>query len=136
MMTGKQALIDMLVVLVAPLLLIGGYYYFKSGDDALLSLGSGVATPGRDGGELGEKTTLALAMLKSIDFDVSLFQDPAYLSLQDFSVTVASTTLGRPYPFTSPPEIRELLRRSLIGQSSGQVISPSEKLDILGQKYR
>ena len=111
-MPAKQTLIDILVVLVLPLLLVGGYYAFKTDDSALLSFVSSGEETAAGGDELGAKTKMALVMLGSIQLDDSLFTDPSYLALREYRVTIASSTLGRKYPFSPPPVIIERVRRA------------------------
>lgn len=107
-MKGKQALLDIGVVLAVPLLLVVGYYFWSpSGDSALLSL---VAPPPEQ--EYGAKAKAALATLNSINMDASLFEDPVYKSLQEFHVDIEPATLGRTYPFTTPPAVTNLPPKS------------------------
>ncbi|HEY9585972.1 MAG TPA: hypothetical protein VJJ02_05310 [Candidatus Paceibacterota bacterium] len=104
-MKGKQILIDVGVVLVIPALLLVGYYFWSPrGDSALLSL---VAPP--EEREYGAQAKAALASLRSITMDGSLFEDPVYKSLQEFHVDIEPATLGRTYPFTSPDSVRTLI---------------------------
>ncbi len=113
---GKQIMIDILVVLAVPVILIGGFYFWKTDDGALLSLLSpDVTLPGDEGKELGAKTKLALTTLGSIDFDESFFRNEAFMTLNDLTATVATTSLGREYPFTSPDVIVNLMKKAKPG---------------------
>lgn len=117
-MNGRQTVIDIVVVLLIPLAIVAGYYFWKQGDSpSLLSLivPNLAAKPGEEAKELGAKVTVALATLNAIKLDNSIFNDPVYNSLRDFPVTIATTTIGRDYPFTFPESIREKTRR---GQTS------------------
>lgn len=114
LMNGRQTVIDIVVVLVIPLVIVAGYYFWKQQDSpSLLSLiaPSLAAKPGEEAKELGVKVTVALATLNAIKLDNSIFNDPVYNSLRYFPVTIATTTIGRDYPFTSPESIREKERR-------------------------
>lgn len=110
-MNGRQIIIDILVVVLMPLMIVAAYYFWKEGDTSLLLSSvtlSGAAKPGEDEAkELGAKIKLALATLNTIKLDNSIFTDPVYQSLRDFPVTIATTTLGRDYPFTLPEGVRE-----------------------------
>lgn len=108
---AKQLLIDILVVLVVPILFIGGYYFFKADSAELLSSLPLIAgTQGEVDPELGKKTEVALALLSSIEFDDSLFSDPAYLLLKKYTVEIPSVELGRSFPFTPPPVLLQMSR--------------------------
>lgn len=98
----KKTLYDVLVMLVIPALLAGGYYLWGGeNDSALLSL----VVPSEETREYGAKTKEAVAKLNSIKMDAAFFQDPAFLSLQEFKVEIDfNVPLGRSYPFT-PPEV-------------------------------
>lgn len=114
-MNGRQTVIDIVVVLVIPLVILAGFYFWKKEDSPpLLSLiaPSLVAKPGEESKELGAKVKIALATLNSIKMDNSIFNDPVYQSLRDFPVTIATSTLGREYPFSLPESIREKERQN------------------------
>ncbi|MDO8521647.1 MAG: hypothetical protein Q7S52_06040 [bacterium] len=99
-----KVLFDVLVVLLLPVLFALGYYFWSGDDDsALLSL----VVEKQDGQEYGAKAKDALARLRSITMDASLFEDPVYQSLQEFHVDIdMSIPLGRTYPFTPPDVLR------------------------------
>lgn len=101
---GGKALFDLAAVLVIPLLFALGYYFWSGEDDsALLSL----AVSQGDGREYGAKAKQALATLRSISMDASLFDDPVYRSLKEFHVDIdTSIPIGRSYPFTTPDVLR------------------------------
>ncbi|OGZ08370.1 MAG: hypothetical protein A3C93_02795 [Candidatus Lloydbacteria bacterium RIFCSPHIGHO2_02_FULL_54_17] len=100
----RKMLFDVLVVLVLPGLFVVGYFFWSGDDDpALLSL----MVPPEENREFGAKTKEALAKLGSIKMDAALFQDPAFLSLQEFKVDIDfDVPLGRSYPFTPPDALR------------------------------
>lgn len=120
---NKQMLTDILVVLVAPICFIAFYHFFLGNEittDELLSVspdGGAMAIPGTEGTELGAKSKQILIELKSINFDESLFSDPVFLSLVDFTPVYATTTVGREYPFSIPDAVRELADR--VGTTGG-----------------
>ncbi|KKU78058.1 MAG: hypothetical protein UY04_C0047G0007 [Parcubacteria group bacterium GW2011_GWA2_47_7] len=119
---GKQTLIDIVIVLIAPILLVGAFLY--AGVDSVTSLLSfssiGVLSePGIGNEQLGMKTTEVLKELKSIKFNDSIFTDPAFLSLYDFTGTIPETAVGRPYPFSPSDEVKALRE-----QASGNKSSP------------
>lgn len=107
-MKGKQALIDAGVVLALLVLLMGGYYAWSpEKNQTLLSF----TTPNEGRQEYGKKARGALAALKSISMDSSLFENPVYRSLDEFHVDIPASSLGRSYPFTPPDSLR--LRKTI-----------------------
>jgi len=105
-MSGKQALLDTLVVLFVPFIVGMGFYLWAPSEElALLSL---VKPPEEQ--EFGVQAKSALAALRSITMDGSLFEDPVYKSLQEFHVDIDAAVLGRTYPFTPPNAVRNLSR--------------------------
>ena len=135
---GKQALIDVLIVLVVPGILALGYYFWKGGSAGSLSFVSFTtqALPGDERNDLGAKVKVALDELNAIHFDQSIFDDPAYLSLEDFTPEVATSSIGREYPFSPPDVILEMVRTSRL-QAGGSTkkppatTNPAAKIDIL-----
>ncbi len=111
-MKGRQALIDIGVVLAIPLLFfVGGYFWSPTGDSALLSLGA----PPESAKDLGANVKAALDTLRTIDLEKNalLFDDPVYQSLQEFHVDIAPATLGRDNPFTPPDAVRTIIAGKL-----------------------
>ena len=134
-MMGKQAFVDLLIVLVLPVLIVGAYFVWFRGADSnvLLSATSGQATIPAN--QPGAKTELALKTLKTIHLDDSLFKDPAYLSLKTYTINIPSVPVSRPFPFTPPPAVLERLRESrYAGKSTTatNAASVGTKIDALG----
>lgn len=102
-MKGKQTVIDIAIVLALPLVVFLGYYFWNSNDNsALLS----IIAPRPESQAYGTKAKAALATLRSITMDDSLFSDPIYTSLKEFHTNVPSSVLGRANPFTTPEAVR------------------------------
>lgn len=134
-MMGKQAVVDLLIVLVLPAFIVGVYFvWFRSSDsNVLLSATSGQATISAN--QPGAKTELALKTLKSIHLDDSLFKDPAYLSLKTYTINILSVPVSRPFPFTPPPVVLERLRDAHYNgknSTATNVASSGTKIDALG----
>lgn len=135
---AKQILLDLLIVIALPLLVVFGYFYLKSDEgSALLSAASRetVALPGQERKELGVKTKTALAELSSINFDESIFSDPAFLSLKDFTEEIDPTPIGRDYPFTAPDELRNMSRQNAVKTNLAEP-DFSTKLNILKESRK
>ena len=140
-MKGKQTIIDIVVVVLVPLAIVSGYYFWKQSDStSLLSLiaPSLMARPCEEVNDVGAKVTVALATLNTIKLDNSIFTDPVYNSLRDFSVIIATTTIGRDYPFSLPQSIIDKERnrqtndaayRASVNASSKVNVNISTKID-------
>ncbi len=118
---NKQILTDIMVVLIAPVCLIALYHFLLEREvttDDLLAIAnpSQVAVPGSEQHALGEKSKALLTELRSINFDESVFSDPVFLSLVDFTPAYASSTVGRSYPFSAPGEVLEIIRRVQVAE--------------------
>ena len=78
-------------------LLAAGYVYFfrgESGDTLQISTGpSGAAT------EVGRELLQLGATLRAIKLDDSIFSDPAFRALEDFSQELTPEPVGRQNPF-------------------------------------
>ncbi len=109
---GKQAFVDLLIVLMIPTLIVGAYFtWFRRYDSTvLLSTTTGQATISAN--QPGAKTELALKTLRTIHLDDSLFKDPAYLSLKTYTINIPSVPISRPFPFTPAPAVLERLREA------------------------
>lgn len=135
-MFAKHILIDLGIVLLAPVVVIGSYTIWGGADDSqLLS-----APPAQVGNadEPGVKTQNILGVLNGIRLDDSLFKDEAFTSLTAFHVTIPEVPLVRDYPFTPPPIIEERLRQARLGikaplsaSQSASTVNVSQKIDTL-----
>jgi|GEM_PF-2466065 len=144
----KQVLLDILIVLALPALAIFGYFYFNttSGTKLLSDVSMGVAAlPGEGNAELGTKTKIALNELKSINFDKTLFTDATFLTLEDFTLPIIATPIGREYPFALTPELRTMSKKAKptekLGTSSTIIKIPvnadiSQKLNLINGGVR
>jgi hypothetical protein len=108
----KQTLLDVIVVLIIPALLIVGYV--NIGAEQLTSLVTfnmiGTIMPANTD-NTGMTTKTAISELRSIKLDDSIFSDPRYQSLVDFSGKIGTSTAGRDYPFSTPEGIRTQLEK-------------------------
>lgn len=76
------------------LVVIGGYYFFGSS----IKLGSGATSPAA-ASESEQELLNELLKLKSLQLDESIFADPAFKSLEDFSQPIDPEPVGRKNPF-------------------------------------
>ena len=78
--------------------LLGFFFYSLSGKVAEPPQLTVLPTSPLDA-TLGRDLLAALAKLKSTKLDTSIFDDPVFVSLKDFGVTIASQAVGRRNPF-------------------------------------
>ena len=88
------------IAVIVIILLVIGYFYWKgstpAGSDSLLQAQS--STQGIGSAELS-----LLNQVQSLKIDTSIFQDPAYKTLVDYTVTIPQENVGRPNPFAPYP---------------------------------
>lgn len=85
-----------LLIVAGVIIVLALGYSFFSGNDVPEGLTSqAVGSAPQEGGDL----IALLAELKSIELDTSLLQNPTFLTLQDYSVSLSPEPIGRPNPF-------------------------------------
>lgn len=100
----------LIIAFVIILICAGGYYYATSGTAPASTGGLQTSTPASassssasldvNDAALGDKFLSLLLNMRSIKLDQSIFSDPAYLSLRDFTTAIpADTNPGRANPF-------------------------------------
>jgi hypothetical protein len=78
-------------VIVGALALL--YYFYSSGSSSVLLTAEEEPSP------VSQEILSTLNNLRTIRLDSSVFQDPLFLSLSDFGVTIPSAAAGRRNPF-------------------------------------
>ena len=129
----KQLLLDLLIVVAFPIAIVVGYFYITSdgGKDLLSSVSSGAtARPGESVGELGATTKAALTELKSISFDKTIFNDPTFLSLEDFTLPIIASPIGREYPFSQTSELRVMSSKKTNSNAKTTIQSGTIKIPL------
>ncbi|MDE2037745.1 MAG: hypothetical protein KGI69_00775 [Patescibacteria group bacterium] len=87
----KTTLIGIAIVVIAA----AGYFYVEGGSPAA----SSTLVQSQAGNQVGTAELDLLNQIESLRIDTSLFSDPGYLSLTDYSVQIPSESVGRPNPF-------------------------------------
>ena len=88
------------VVAGVVLVLAVAYLYMSGGS----SPSSGTLTAGTQYGTVGASELALLNQVRSLSIDTSLFTDPSFLSLVDYSVAIPPQSVGvRPNPFAPLP---------------------------------
>ncbi len=91
----KSTIIVVLVIVAAG---IAYFYYegFPSPDSSSLQASS-------DEASVGTQVLDLLNQIRSLKIDTSLFSDPAYLTLRDYTVQIPPENVGRTNPFAPLP---------------------------------
>ncbi len=92
--SNKNWLWVLIIIVVAGL----GYYYFYNNSTPAPTL----TTTGMDS-SVGAQVLGLLNQIQSLHIDSSIFNDPGYKTLRDFSVAIPSVNVGRPNPFAPLP---------------------------------
>lgn len=78
-------------VIIAAIVVL--YYFSSSGGGAVLTSSSEIESP------VSQEILATLGNLRTIKLDNSIFQDPLFMSLSDFGVTIPPAAAGRRNPF-------------------------------------
>lgn len=96
--TLKSTIIIVAIIAIALI----AYFYYEGGKPAdsgsLLSAGSA-----QNGSLVGSQVLGLLNQIQSLHIDVSLFTDPGYQTLRDYSVEIPPENVGRDNPFAPLP---------------------------------
>jgi len=93
--SSKKTIISVAVIIVVLLI---GYFYF-SGGSASSNTSSLTQTQTAASVQVGTRILNLLNQIKSLRIDTSLFKNPAYQTLTDYSVAIPEVEVGRPNPF-------------------------------------
>ena len=93
--SSKSTIISIVLIVAVALV---AYFYYES---TITVSNSGLeSTSGTsDAQAAGMRVLNLLSQIRSLKIDTSVFKDPAYLSLRDYSVAIPQENVGRPNPF-------------------------------------
>ena len=97
----KNNKVMLLVLLIIITAFFGYRYMFKkdsSSGSSDLAVDSSAGTS--EQAIIGKDLMVAISKLKSLTLDDTFFQDPTFVSLNDFSVPIADQDVGRGNPFS------------------------------------
>ena len=107
-----------LIALVAFLFALGGFLYFLSGNKPATGAITEIeGTPLSN--ILGRELLMTLTKLRSTSLDASVFLEPVFVSLHDFSVKIPSQPVGRRNPFAAFPGLAGAASTPSSVQSAG-----------------
>ncbi|MBU6231877.1 MAG: hypothetical protein KGI45_00865 [Patescibacteria group bacterium] len=94
--SSKKTLVTVIVIIVIAAL---GYFYYEG---TIPAVGGNVSISPEDQAVATQVLSL-LSQMQSLRIDTSLFNDPAYKTLQDDTVPIPALNVGRPNPFAPIP---------------------------------
>ena len=84
-----------------------GYFYYSGGTPSPVS-GSLLQTQVSPEANAASARILSLLnQIRTLKIDTSIFKDPAYMTLTDYSVAIPAVPVGRPNPFAPIPGVSE-----------------------------
>jgi hypothetical protein len=90
--SSKNTIVISVILIVAAALV---YFYFEGGATPF----GGSLLQSQAGESVGSAELTLLGQIQSLKIDVSLFTDPSYETLKDYSVAIPTENVGRPNPF-------------------------------------
>jgi len=94
---NKKTIKNILIIFAGVVVLFIAYSYFLKGEDKELLTSALVSST--DGSPVVGELFVILNELSSLKIDLSLFEDPTYHSLQDYTVILTPEAFGRVNPF-------------------------------------
>lgn len=88
-----------IIIAVVAVVLVIVYFYFQGSPSNVSSSGSLLSGAAVSGSDVGSSELALLNQIQSLRIDTSVFSDPAFQSLQDYSVAIPTENVGRPNPF-------------------------------------
>ncbi len=86
-----------LIAVIIVIVLLGGGWYALSGNSAPAP--TLTTTQAAGSSPANSNLVSTLLALRSVKLDASIFSDPAFMSLKDFSTQIVPEPVGRPNPF-------------------------------------
>ena len=90
-------------IIILALIVAAGAAYFYFEGSPLPQDTSLQAQSASDADNLGSQVLSLLNQIRSLNIDSSLFKDPGYLTLRDYSVPIPTLGVGRSNPFAPLP---------------------------------
>lgn len=99
--SSKSTIISIVLIVVVALI---AYFYYES-TIPVSNSGLQTTTETSDAQAAGMRVLSLLNQIRSLKIDTSIFKDPAYLTLRDYSVAIPQENVGRPNPFAPLPGV-------------------------------
>jgi hypothetical protein len=96
--SSKKTWVWIAIIIIVAVL---GYFYFY-GSSAPAASGLVQSSPS-DSDAVGAQVLTLLNQIQSLKIDTSIFSDPGFLTLRDYSVAIPPESVGRSNPFAPLP---------------------------------
>jgi hypothetical protein len=100
-MNNKPSSTKSTITILVVIALAGLGYFWWSGNNTPSS--SSISGTDASQAAVGVQVLNLLNQIQSLNIDTSLFSDPAFRTLVDYSVTIPPVNVGRPNPFAPIP---------------------------------
>ena len=97
--SSKKTVVVIIIIIVVALI---AYFYYEGtlpATDSTLQ----VSTASQNGQAVGANVLSLLSQIKSLKIDTTIFTDPAYQTLRDYTVAIPQENVGRSNPFAPIP---------------------------------
>lgn len=94
-----------IIVVIVAVALLAYFYFMGSGSSQSSSLLSSPSDTSGQGALVGGQVLTLLNQIQSLRIDATLFTDPGYQTLRDYSVDIPAVNVGRPNPFSPIPGV-------------------------------
>jgi len=98
MNTSKTSTSAIIIIVIIIVVALAAYFYYEGGNNTASSSLESVPA-GTGSGEIGSRVLVLLNQIRDLKIDASLFSDPAFLALQDYSIQIPQQNVGRLNPF-------------------------------------
>ena len=93
--TSKKNIVIIVVIIIAAII---GYFYYE-GSTPVTNSSLQTTAASDDAQAVGARVLALLNQIRSLKIDTSIFKDPSYMTLRDYSVAIPQENVGRPNPF-------------------------------------
>ena len=97
--SSKKSTITIIAIIIVAVIA----YFYYTGTQTSPDAGSSLSTVSANDQAVGAQVLALLNQIQSLKIDTSLFKDPTYLTLRDYTVAIPSVPVGRDDPFAPLP---------------------------------
>jgi hypothetical protein len=109
----------LVAIILIVVVLVGAWYALSGSSTPAPAL---TTTPVAGSSSADQTLIATLLQLRSVKLDATIFADPAFMALQDFSTPIVPEPVGRPNPFA--PLSSSAATPATSSVQSGQIFTP------------
>jgi hypothetical protein len=98
-MNRQKASKKNIIIIIGIVLLALVVYFYYEGSRPTADTSFETVTANADAEAVGSRVLSLLNQIRSLKIDTTVFKDPAYMSLRDYSVAIPQEDVGRENPF-------------------------------------